>query len=54
MRTKSVFFFFLEFQLTASASNDNFLLLDQDTNRFLMQGGLNQYRDFKISFTNKV
>ena len=30
------FFFFLEFQPMASALNDSFLILDQDTNQFLV------------------
>ena len=30
------FFFFLEFQPMTSASNNNFLLSDQDANRFLV------------------
>ena len=35
-KLRFTFFFFLEFQPMTSASNNNFLLSDQDANRFLV------------------
>ena len=48
--------FFLEFQLMTFAFNDNILLSDQDTNRFLVKARIKSQISYSIIkfFTNRA